>query len=340
LHKKTAARSLATLAPCVGVVLAALAAPATQAADWQPTRNVEMVVASGAGGGTDNFARVVQMIITKYKLMKPSTVVVNKGGGNGAEAFLDFSLTPHDPNRIVFGTSNEYMLPLVAKLGYKWDDLTPVAMMAMDDFVLWVNAESPYQTAKAYLDAVKADPDKFRMGGSQSKDTDQILTKLIDKAYGVKFTYIPFKGGGEAATQLVGNHVSSNINNPNENISQWRAGQVRALCVFSPHPMAYTEKIAGGKSWSDIPTCKDAGIPIEQYQMPRVVYMAGGVTPQQSGYYAAILKKVSETPEWKEYLTRNALNGEFLAGKELRDFIGKDEAQGRKVIEEAGWLVK
>lgn len=330
-HKTLIALALALCLP--------LSTPA-QSAQWQPNRTVEMVVASGPGGGTDNFARVIQMIITKDKLMSVSTVVVNKGGGSGAEAFLDMSLTKSDPNRIVFGTSNEYMLPLVAKLGYKWTDLTPVAMMAVDDFVLWVNADSPYKTAKAYLDAVKADPDKFRMGGSQSKDTDQILTKLIDKAAGVKFTYIPFKGGGEAVTQLVGNHITSNVNNPNENISQWRAGQVRPLCVFSPQRMSYTEKVAGDMSWGDIPTCKEQGVDIEQYQMPRVVYMAGGVTPEQVAYYAGVLKKVSEMPEWKDYLTRNALTGTFKTGEELREFIAKDEAQGRKVIEEAGWLVK
>lgn len=327
-------RSVLALALCLPFSLS------VQAAGWEPNRTVEMVVASGPGGGTDNFARVVQMIITKYKLMNPSTVVVNKGGGSGAEAFLDVSLSKRDPNRIVFGTNNEYMLPLVAKLGYKWTDLTPVAMMALDDFVLWVNAASPYQSAKAYLDAAKADPDKFRMGGSQSKDTDQILTKLIDAAYDMKFTYIPFKGGGEAATQLVGNHITSNVNNPNENISQWRAGQLRPLCVFSPERMAYTEKVTADMSWNDIPTCKSEGIAIDQYQMPRVVYMAGGVTPEQSRYYVDVLKKVSETPEWKEYLTRNALTGTFKSGDELTRFITKDEAQGRKIIEEAGWLVK
>ena len=116
---------------------------------------------------------------------------------------------------------------------FNWKDLTPVAMLALDQFVLWVNAETPYKTAKDYLDAVKAGgPNKFKMGGTGSKQEDQIITVAIEKATGTKFTYIPFKGGGDVAVQLVGKHIDSSVNNPIEAVAQWRAGALRPLCVF------------------------------------------------------------------------------------------------------------
>ena len=115
------------------------------------------------------------------------------------------------------------------------------------------------------------------MGGSQSKDVDQTLTLLINKTYGTKMVYIPFKSGSEAATQLAGKHIAANVNNPSENISQWRAGQVKPLCVFSKTRMSYTTKMAD-QAWSDIATCKEQGLAIDEYRFPRTVFMPGGVS--------------------------------------------------------------
>ena len=76
------------------------------------------------------------------------------------------------------------------------------------------------------------------MGGAQSKDTDEVLTRMIEKAAQVKFTYIPFKSGAEAAVQLAGGHIDSHVNNPSESIGQWRGGTQRPLCAFSPKRLA------------------------------------------------------------------------------------------------------
>ena len=151
-------------------------------------------------------------------------------------------------------------------------------MMALDEFVLWVNADTPYKTAKEYIDAVKAAPNgSFKMGGTGSKQEDQIITVALEKATGAKFTYIPYKGGGEVAVQLVGKHVNSTVNNPIEAVAQWRAGKLRPLCVFDDKQLDYKDKIAGDMAWDDIPTCKSQGLDIE-YLMLRGIFMAPGVT--------------------------------------------------------------
>jgi tripartite-type tricarboxylate transporter receptor subunit TctC len=310
------------------------------AADWKPAKPVEFYVPSGTGGGTDQFARLVQSIIVKHKLMEQNIIVINKAGGAGAEGFLEVALAKGDPHKLIFGTNNAYLLPLVVKLPYAFAQLTPVAMMAQDEFLLWVPQDAPYATAKEYLDAVKANPANFRMGGSQSKDTDQTLTELINKSSNVRFTYIPFKSGGEAATQLAGRHVSSNVNNPNENVSQWRAGQVRPLCVFSSERMRYRDKVTATMAWGDIPTCKEQGVNVDEFRMPRAVYMPAGARPEQVDYYVNVLRKVAETPEWKAFLQSNALNGRFLNGDEFWKYILKDEAASREIYRDSGWLVK
>jgi putative tricarboxylic transport membrane protein len=97
-----------------------------------------------------------------------------------------------------------------------------------------VNAETPYMSATQYTDAVKAaGPLKMKMGGTGSKQEDQIITVALEKQSGAKFTYIPYKGGGEVAVQLVGKHIDSSVNNPIEAVEQWRAGKLRPLCVFA-----------------------------------------------------------------------------------------------------------
>lgn len=307
---------------------------------WEPTKPIEFVVTSGAGGGTDNFARIIQSIITKHKFTEQPIVVVNKGGGSGAEGYVYGKGAKGDPNRVIFGTNNAYLLPYVAKLGYKVSDLTPVAALALDEFLLWVKGDAPYADAKSYIDAVKAKPMGFKMGGSQSKDTDQTLTSMIQDATGVKWIYVPFQGGSAAAVQLAGGHIDSNTNNPNENIGQWKAGQVKPLCVFSPVRLAKGEPIFEGKGWGDIPTCKEAGLPLETFQMPRTVWLPADVPADAVTYYAGLLEKVSQTPEWKEFVTRTAQTGKFMKGKELADFVAKDEAANKKVFENEGWVAK
>jgi len=313
---------------------------AAPAADWKPTKPVEFVVPSGAGGGTDQFARLVQSIIVKYKLLDQSIIVTNKSGGAGAEGFFDVAAAKGDPHKVAFGTNNAYLLPLVLKVPYQYAQLTPVAMMALDEFLIWVPADSPFNTATAYLDAVKADPSKYIMGGSQSKDTDQTLNELINKTYGTKLAYIPFKSGGEAATQLAGKHIGSNVNNPNENISQWRAGQVKPLCVFAKERMAYTQKVTATMAWSDIPTCKEQGLAIDQYQMPRVIYMSSAAKPEQLAFYADMFKRVSESAEWKDFLAKNALNGTFGTTEAVGRYVTDDTERAKAVFSYAGWLLK
>jgi tripartite-type tricarboxylate transporter receptor subunit TctC len=221
---------------------------------------------------------------------------------------------------------------------FNWKDLTPVRMMALDEFVLWVNSETPYKSAKQYVDAVKAGgPNKFKMGGTGSKQEDQILTAAIEKQTGAKFTYIPFKGGGEVATQLVGKHVDSTVNNPIEAVAQWRAGNLRPLCVFDTQRMPYKEKVTKDMAWGDIPTCKEAGLDAS-YLMLRGIFMPGGATPEQVDYYANVLEKVSQTPEWKKFIEEGAFNTTSLRGKAYADWVSKNEQLHQTLMKEAGFL--
>ncbi|MDB5771391.1 MAG: hypothetical protein JWM42_1765 [Burkholderia sp.] len=307
-------------------------------AAWEPTRPVEFVVPAGTGGGADQMARLIQNIIVKHNLMKQSMVVVNKSGGAGAEAFLDIKSAQNNPHKIVITLSNLFTTPMGTGVPFNWKELTPVAMLALDQFVLWVNADTPYKSAKDYTAAVKeAGPNKFKMGGTGSKQEDQILTVGLEKATGTKFIFVPFKGGGDVAVQLVGGHINSSVNNPIEAVSQWRAGKLRPLCVFDNERMPYKAKITETQSWNDIPTCKEAGVPSD-YVMLRGIFMPPGVTAEQKNFYIDLLQKVRATPEWKDYMEKGAFNQTFMTGADYTKWLGQAEEAHRTLMKEAGFL--
>jgi tripartite-type tricarboxylate transporter receptor subunit TctC len=326
-------RSAAILAVGAAALLGAGGADAA----WQPTKSIEFVATAGPGGGTDNLARTVQNIITKHKLIDQPIVVSNKGGGSGAEGYVYGKSQAGDPYKVIFGTSNAWTQPLVSKVAFKHTDLTPIAALASDEFLLWVKMDAPYKTAKDYVEAAKKR--EFKMAGAQSKDTDETLTRLIEKAAGVKITYIPFKSGADAAVQLAGGHVDSNVNNPSESIGQWRGGTQRPLCVFNRKRLPQGAKITKTESWSDIPTCVESGLEVPEFSQPRTVWLPGGATPDQVAFYVELLKKVQAQPEWKEYIERTSQTGIFLAGDEFQKFIAEDLERTRKVAAEQGWLV-
>lgn len=327
---------------CAGAGLAAslgLLLP-TSALAWEPTRPVEIVVPAGTGGGADQMSRVVQGIITKHNLMKESVVVVNKAGGAGGEGFLDLKKSKGNPNKLIITLSNLFTTPLATGIPFNWKDLTPVAMMALDEFVLWVNADAPYKTAKDYIAAIKAQPDgHFKMGGTGSKQEDQIITVALEKATGKKMTYIPYKGGGEVAVQLVGKHIDSSVNNPIEAVAQWRAGKLRPLCVFDGKPLDYKEKVTADMAWSDIPTCKSQGVDVE-YLMLRGFFMAPGASNDEVAFYVDLLKKVRATPEWKKLMDDGAFNQSFMSGAEFSNWVATEEKRHYDLMKAAGFLAQ
>ena len=307
---------------------------------WEPSKPVEFVIPAGQGGGADQMARMIQGIITKNNLMKQSIIPVNKSAGAGAEGFLAVKEAKGDPHKIIITLSNLFTTPLATGVPFNWKEMTPVAMLALDQFILWTNTDKPYKNAKEFIQAAKtAGPVKFKMGGTGSKQEDQILTVGLEKATGTKFTYLPFKGGGDVAVQLVGNHIDSTVNNPIEAVAQWRAGKLKALCVFDDTRMPYKEKVTETQSWNDIPTCSEAGVPTD-YVMLRGIFMPPGVTQEQVNFYIDLFKKVRETADWKKFMADGAFNQTFMTGKEYVAWLEKNEALHKQLMSEAGFLAK
>lgn len=329
---------LAFSAACLGSALAFTTVPAS-AAEWQPSRTITFVVPAGTGGGADQMAREIQGVAAKHKLLSRPMVVLNESGGAGAQGFLDVKGSKGDANKIVITLSNLFTTPLATGVPFSWKDFTPIAMLELDEFVLWVNADTPYKTAKEYIDAVKKTPSKFKMGGTGSKQEDQIITAAIEQKTGAKFIYVPYKGGGTVNEQLVGKHIDSSVNNPIEAVANWRAGKVRPLCVFDDQRMAYTDKITKDMSWHDIPTCKESGLDIT-YLMLRGVFTSPGVKQDAVNYYIDLFKKVEKTPDWQDFTKKAAFKQTFMTGSEFEKWLTDAANLHHTLMKNAGFLAK
>ena len=320
-------------------LLAATAAhrPALAQRAWEPNRPVQFIVPAGTGGGADQMARVIQGIVSKHALMRQPLVVVNKAGGAGAEGFLEAKGARGNPHMLVITLSNLFTTPLATGVPFNWRDLTPVKMLALDEFVLWVNAASPWKTVGEFAEAARAG--RLKIGGTGSRQEDQIITAALAKATGAQFTYVPFRGGGEVAVQLVGGHLDATVNNPIEAVTHWRSGTLRPLCVFDGKRLTGTDKMTASESWSDIPTCREAGLDVE-YLMLRGLFMAPGVQPQQVAFFTGLLDKVRETPDWNELMAQGAFNTTALDGEPFRQWLEREEARHKTLMQEAGFLAQ
>ncbi len=320
----------------VFLVLAFVLVAAVPVHAWEPTRPIEFVIPAGTGGGADQMARLIAGIAEESKLTPRPIIVVNKSGGAGAEGFLHVKSKKGDPHTIIITLSNLFTTPLHTGVPFSWRDLTPVARLALDQFILWVNAETPYKTAREYLEVVKArsgGDTRMKMGGTGSAQEDQIITIQVEQALGVKFTYVPFKGGGEVCVNLVGKHVDSTVNNPAECVSHWKGGRVRPLAVFDaariPEP-----------DWKDIPTVKEAlGLDI-QYLMLRGIFGPPDMPKDALDWYVGFLKKVYETPKFKKYLSDGALKPAFSTGAEYVRWVEDAEKLHRDLMQQGGLLKK
>jgi putative tricarboxylic transport membrane protein len=303
-------------------------------AAWEPTKPIEFVIPAGTGGGADQMARLIGLIAEKHKLSPRPIIVVNKSGGAGAEGFLHVKGKKGDAHTIIITLSNLFTTPLHTGVPFGWRDLTPIARLALDEFILWVNAETPYKTAKEYLAVVKEKSGgdaRMKMAGTGSAQEDQIITIQLEQALGVKFTYVPFKGGGEVCVNLVGKHVDSTVNNPIECVSHWKAGRVRPLAVFDAARISEPE-------WKDIPTVKEAlGVDI-QYLMLRGIFGAPDMPKDAVDWYVGFLKKVYDTPEFQNYLKQGALKPAFATGAEYVKWVEENEKLHRELMTKGGLL--
>lgn len=306
---------------------AALAAGA-QAAEWKPTKPIEVVVHTGPGGGADVLGREIATLMDKEKLAPVRLQVMNKTGGGGLTAMSYVVEKKGDDHTIALFTGNWLTNPLIRKEAkYTIKDMTAVARLVLEPALIAVKADAPFKTLKDFIEAAKKEPGKLKQSGGSLTSRDNVVRQLLMKDTGASWAYISFPGGGERIAALLGGHVNMMIIEPQEAGEHIRAGNMRVLAQVSDHRLPGFEKV---------PTLQEAGFNVPNVPQVRGVVAPPGISKEALAYYEDLFARMVKTAAWQKYLKDNQFQDGFLKNAELTKFFDQYSDQMRGILKEAG----
>jgi len=308
--------------------LALLAAVATAAAQYKPTRAVEFVVHNGPGSGNDVFARALIQVIEQEKLMPVRMQVANKVGGGSTTASSYMTEKAGDPNVIAVFVNIWLVDPLVqAEAKTRLLDLTPIALVQIEPALVVTTAASPFKTLGDFIAAAKEKPGQMKQSGGSITSRENVVRQLLMNASGARWSFISFPGGGERIAALLGGHVDMMILDPSEAREQVRSGKLRVLAQVADKRLP---------DFQDVPTLKEAGFDVPDVPQIRGVVGPPAMPAGAVAFYAGLFEKTTRTPAWQRYLKDNQFQDAFRSPDETRKFIAQFEERLRGLLPQAG----
>jgi putative tricarboxylic transport membrane protein len=211
------------------------------------------------------------------------------------------------------------------------DDVRWLGAVGAEYGVLAVAADAPWHTLGELLDAWRADPDAIVVsGGSAAAGQDHMKVLLLAHQAGIdpkRIRYVPFDGGGEAMTALLGGFVQLFSGEVSEILGQVQAGRIRPLTVLAP------ERLGG--VLADVPTAKESGVDVEWITW-RGFYVPGGISGERYQEWVDVLTRTAKSPEWEEARKLNRFEPFFMAGPEFESFVKAQVADFREMSREIG----
>lgn len=296
-------------------------------AKW-PTRPVEWTISAGAGGGADKYARFLIGINVKNKYIPEAIIPVNKPGGAGAVAMQAVLGQKGNGYQMLITLNSFITTPLFQNLPFTFRDFTPIALLAVDNFPLWVPKDSPFKTAMDFVNEGKKR--SLQVGGTGSKQEDEIVFRAVQSMMGMKpLKYVPFKGGGSVAKALVGKHIEASVNQVSE-AGGFYPEFVRPLCVFQDDRL----DIDG---YRDVPTGKEAGIDFS-YNMMRAIFAPPGISDEARDGLVGLFRKISQDKDWLDFAAKTGLKTQFITDGALMKFCEDYEAKHIQIMKAQGWI--
>ncbi|MDB0062097.1 tripartite tricarboxylate transporter substrate binding protein [Octadecabacter sp.] len=293
------------------------------AQEWEPTRPVDFTIMAGAGGGADQIARFVQSVVEANDMMNRPLIPTNRGGGSGAEALLHLNDARDADHTLMVTLNSFYTTPIRQEaLGVDIETFTPITMMGVDPFVLWVHTDSGITDFDGYLAAVREMNGEYVMGGTGSGQEDSIVIAYMADVYDLDIKYIPYDGGGAVARDLAGQQIMATVNNPAEANGFYAAGDFVPLLAFSDERM---------EAYPDVPTIKELGHDFSYYNQ-RAIVGAPGMSDEAAAYYRTVFGAVYEGQEWQDYLASESLSPLPMNEAETRAYWATQVENHRELL--------
>ena len=312
----------------VVVAIGALLSSRAWSQEFKPTKQIETVVHTGPGGGSDLFARAIAEMLQKEKLVTQRLQVVNKPGGGPAVAMSYLAEKKAETHTIGFYTGVWVTNPLTTvEATVTLKDLTPITRLVLEPAVIAVKADSPYKTMKDFIEAAKKNPKQLNQSGGTILSRDNLMRMLLQKTTGAQWNFISFPSGGERLSNLLGGHVQMMVIEPQEAGEQIRAGNLRVIATL-------TEKRL--PSLPNVPTIKEQGIDVPLIPQARGMIAPPAVPKEVVAYWEGVFDAFVKTPSWKQYVEQNQFEDAYLKAPALGKFIDGLKDQMREVLKEAG----
>lgn len=310
------------LARIAAVSIFALAAGAANA--FTPERDVTTVVTSSAGGGSDIVTRTLGEVIRELKLTDSNVLVENRTGGSGAVGYTYVAGKAGDEYMWANIGVSFFTTPLLGDSPVKYSDFTPLAAIAEDAYVMIVRPDSPIKS----LADVKTEG-RMLSGTTGVVADPALIAKKMESAMGIGVDIVPFEGDGEVMAALLGGHIDVQFGNPSEVLPLIQSGEVRAVAVTSGARLA---------SLPDVPTMTEQGYDVELTQL-RGFVMPPKVSDEVTGYWADVIQKAVESPQWKErYVDRFNVVPKFLSGDDFKAEMDKRNALYTELMQGLGLI--
>jgi putative tricarboxylic transport membrane protein len=297
---------------------------------WKPTRSVMFVVPNAVGGTSDRAARTLQRIMQAHKLIDVPIVIVNRPGGNGTLALAQLHSSPGDGHVLMIMNSITMSAHIAGLTPYGHGDFTPLALLVDEYYGVHVRADSPLRSATDLLARLRKSPDALTFGSASPTGDNYLSLLRALKTGGIdvkRVKVVSFPGGAEIALALLGGHVDATHSGLGNVLPHVREGRMRVLAISGP------KRLWG--PFADVPTWKESGVDMTASGW-RGVLAPKDLPQPQIAYWEEVLRKVVQTPEWKQDLESNFWVDAYTSAAETRRRLDREYAEIKQVMVELG----
>jgi putative tricarboxylic transport membrane protein len=309
-------------------LIAASAAPSF--AQSYPSRPIELVSATGAGGGSDLVCRTIADIIGKEKLLPQQVFVVNKPGGGGAVGQTYVASRRGDPYIFLQAATNLVSVPIRTGLDIGVNKFQTLGAIGFDLNSIAVAENSPYRTLKDLLAAARDKPKTISVGTTSPGGGAHSMMYQLEKRSGARFNIVSFKSGAESVTAVMGGHIHATAENLGEVMAQVELKKLRLLGVPSANRLA---------GLPNAPTLKEQGFDIHAGAL-RAFVAPAGIPRDAAKVLEDTLAKVHKSAPWREYMARNMYEDVYMNAEELSNWLASQQVEMTQFLTEIGLALK
>lgn len=301
--------------------LLACVAP-VHASDAWPQKHIRFITTSAAGSPLDLMMRSLGAEMAND--LGQSVVVENRPGGTGAVGMGLAQNSPADGYTVVSATGSTSFLMADPKSRFSVDDFIFLRAMQTEPSSIAVRADSPYKTMTELVEALKKDPSKVNIGGFAVAGFHQYVLYRLEQVAGFKAAWIPYQGGNQAFTALLGGHLDAVVMTPSTGTGQIQNGEVRLLGISSAQRSPY---------FPDVPTFREQGYDVVETLWRGVMVVKG--TPQPIvDRLVNELKAVEKKPSWRRFMQDNRQDNMPMEQTEFQAFVA-NEVKNRRIFLES-----